>query len=217
MEEFHQYQSFANAEVAQGLLSLFRHHNIVYETGLDEPAYSLNMAFNPTDTRFVVRLRPDDFETARRLEDEFNHHFTATADPNHYLYTFTNDELFDMLVKPDEWNSYDVTLAGQILRQRGRSVTPDTVRLLQQNRLVEMAKPEPSQKSWILAGYVFALLGGFISIFIGWHLRNHTKLLPNGAQVPAFSADDRAHGLRILVLGCLGAVASIALRVSLSK
>ena len=74
MDEFLSYQSFANAEVAQGLLSLLRHHHLVYETALDEPVFSLNMAYNPTDTRFVVRLRADDFEAARQLEDELNQH-----------------------------------------------------------------------------------------------------------------------------------------------
>jgi len=124
MDEFQQYQSFANAEVSQSLLTLLRHHHIIYETSLDEPAYSLNMAFNATDTRFVVRLRPDDFEAARRLEDELNQHFAAQAAPDHYLFGFPDDELFDILVKPDEWNSYDVTLASHILRSGAAELRP---------------------------------------------------------------------------------------------
>lgn len=212
MDEFQQYQSFANAEVAQSLLTLLRHHQIVYETALDEPAFSLNMAHNPTDTRFVVRLRPEDFEAARQLEDELNQHLTASASPDHYLFGFTDDELFEILVKPDEWNSYDVTLASQILRDRGRAVTPDAVRLLQRHRVAEMARPEPSQKTWIMAGYLFAILGGFLGTLIGWHLHRHRKTLPNGTEVFAYSAQDRVQGLRIFVLGIFGLLFTILLR-----
>ena len=213
MDEFLSYQSFANAEVAQGLLSLLRHHNFIYETAIDEPVYSMNMAYNATDTRFVVRLRAADFEAARQLEDELNQHLTASPAPDHYLFSFTDEELFDILVKADEWNSYDVTLAGQLLRQRGRDVSPDTVNLLRQHRLEELAKPEPTQKTWIVAGYLFAIFGGVMGMLVGWHLYYHEKTLPNGTQARAFSARDRAHGYRIIILSFCGLFILILLQI----
>ena len=213
MDDFLPYQSFANAAVAQGLLTLLRHHHILYEPALDEPAFSLNMAYNPTDTRFVVRLRADDFEAAQQLEDALNQHLTTRPDPGHYLFAFTDEELFDILVKADEWNSYDVALAGQLLRQRGREVSADTIRLLRQHRMDELARPEPTQKTWIVAGYFFAILGGFLGLLIGWHLHYHSKTLPNGTQVRAFSARDRVHGYRILLLSVFGLFISILLRI----
>ena len=213
MDEFLPYQSFANAEVAQGLLSLLRHHHIIYETALDEPAFSLNMAYNPTDTRFVVRLRADDFEAARQLEDKLNQHLTVSPAPGHYLFSFTDVALFDILVKPDEWNSYDVALASQLLRQRGREVLPDTIGLLRQHRIEELAKPELTQKTWIVAGYFFAVIGGIIGMLIGWHLHSHRKTLPDGRQVFAHSSRDRQHGFRMLVLGICCFALSLALRL----
>jgi len=209
MDDFQQYQSFPNAEVAQPLLDLLARHEVPFETGFDKPAFDVNMTFNPADTRFVVRLQPANFETARHLEDQENEQVAANVAPDHYLLTFSDEELFDILTRPDEWSSYDVTLAGRLLRQRGRDVTPDTVRLLRQHRTAEMAKPEPSQKAWIVAGYLFALLGGFLGLVIGWHLRYHQKPLPDGRQVLAYSAQDRRHGLRILVLGFFGLLLTI--------
>ena len=192
MDEFQQYQSFANAEVAQSLLTLLRHHQIVYETALDEPAFSLNMAHNPTDTRFVVRLRPEDFEAARQLEDELNQHLTAGASPDHYLFGFTDDELFEILVKPDEWNSYDVTLASQILRDRGRAVTPDAVRLLQRHRVAEMARAEPENLDY-----------GWLSVCHSWRVPWHAHWV-----APASASENAAQrhgGLRLFGPGpCAG-------------
>jgi hypothetical protein len=209
MADFQQYQSFPNPEVAQPLIDLLSRHEIPFETGVDKLAFDVNMTFNAADTRFVVRLQPTDFETARHLEDQENEQATTNAAADHYQFSFSDEELFDVLTKPDEWSSYDVTLAGQLLRQRGRDVTPDTVRLLRQHRTAEMAKPEPSLKAWIAAGYLFALLGGFLGLVIGWHLRYHKKPLPDGRQVLAYSARDRQHGLRILLLGFFGLLLAI--------
>ncbi|GAA3989564.1 hypothetical protein [Hymenobacter antarcticus] len=171
------------------------------------------MANNATDTRFVVRLHLADFERARQVEDEENEALMAEAAPDHYLFGFSDDELFDILVKPDEWNSYDVSLARHVLRQRGREVSPDTVQLLRRHRVAEMAKPEPSQKTWIVAGYLFAAVGGILGMAIGWHLHYHKKMLSDGTQVRAFSARDRLHGFRILLLGVVGLFVSLLLQL----
>lgn len=215
MSEFQQYQTFASAEAAQPLIELLHQHGVQFETGYYRPAFDVKMAFNPTDTRFVVRLRPADFTVAQRLEDEASEQLSADADPDHYLFGFRDDELFEVIVKREEWSSFDVALAGRILRERGRDVTPDTVRLLRQYRAVELTKPEASQKIFIIVGYLFAVLGGFIGIIIGLNLLYAKKRLLDGTQGPAYSEADRAHGFRILLLGFVVALAAFVLRVKL--
>lgn len=212
MNTFLPYQSFASEIVARPLLELLERHQLLVETGWAKPDFDVSMANNATDTRFVVRLQTADFEVARQLEEAENDLLTTQADPGHYLFGFTDDELFEILVKPDEWNSYDVSLSRHILRLRGREVSPDTMRLLRRHRVAEMAKPEPSQKTWIVAGYLFAVLGGILGIIIGWHLHFHQKTLSDGTQVRAFSPHDRVHGLRILLLGIIGVLISMLLQ-----
>ena len=213
MNTFLPYQSFASEFVAQPLLELLEQHNVPVETGWAKPDFDVSMANNATHTRFVLRLRHADFERARQAEDEQNEALIADAVPDHYLFSFSDDELFDILVKPDEWNSYDVSLARHILWQRGREVSPDTVRLLRRHRVAEMAKPEPIQKTWIVTGYLFAVVGGILGIAIGWHLHYHKKILSDGTQVRAFSARDRMHGFRILLSGIFGLFVSLLLQL----
>ncbi|UOQ76316.1 hypothetical protein MUN84_17330 [Hymenobacter sp. 5516J-16] len=212
MAEFQSYQRFANVEVAQPLLQLLHQHNIPYETKLDQPRIDPSFAFNPTSSYFVVQLRPEDFEVAQTLELDANDALTASAAPDHYLFNFSDEELLDVLLKPDEWNSFDVALARRILRQRGHDVSPALMERLRQQRLQDLARPEPSQKAWILFGYAMALLGGIVAVFIGWHLYSHKKQLPNGQQVLAFQPRDRAHGFRILVLGSVCFLLALASR-----
>jgi hypothetical protein len=46
-------------------------------------------------------------------------------------------------------------------------------------------------------------LGGFLGVFIGWHLLTYKKTLPNGNRIYAYSGNDRKQGNRILVLGAI--------------
>ncbi|QJX47701.1 hypothetical protein HMJ29_12415 [Hymenobacter taeanensis] len=213
MSEFISYQRFPSLEVAQPLLDILRQRGIEFETGFDRPRFDVTFAFNPTSTYFVVKLRQEDFEAARLAEEQTNETLTASVPIDHYLYSFTDGELLEILAKPDEWNNLDVTLARQLLRQRGHDVSPDVVQLLRQRRLVELAKPEESQKTWILAGYLMAILGGIVAVFIGWHLFKHQKQLPTGEKVLAFAPTDRQHGLRIFILGVLGTIFWTGLRI----
>ncbi|PJJ79709.1 hypothetical protein [Mucilaginibacter auburnensis] len=77
---------------------------------------------------------------------------------------------------------------------------------------MEEIKPEAIQqvnaddertKKLITAGYVFAVLGGLIGIFIGQYLAGHRKTLPNGEIVFTHTDDVRKQGRYILTLGTI--------------
>lgn len=211
-EEFLPYRRFPNATVAQPLLELLHAHGLVAQTRLDQPAVDPSFAFNATNQYLLVLLRPADFARAQALEQQAAQAQLAEVPADHYLLRFNNTELYDILLRPDEWNPLDVALAGQLLAQRGEPVTPALLDDLRRQRLEDLARPEPRQTGGVLAGYVLALLGGFLGLLIGWHLYAHRRRLPTGEQVPAFRPADRAHGLRIVVLSAVVFVALLIWR-----
>ncbi|MDN5202313.1 hypothetical protein QQ008_13085 [Fulvivirgaceae bacterium BMA10] len=48
---------------------------------------------------------------ADKVLEEFSQGQIINVDSNHYLYEFTDDELFEILMKPDEWGSIDYELS----------------------------------------------------------------------------------------------------------
>ena len=62
-------------------------------------------------------------------------------------------------------------------------------------------------------GYGLALLGSALAIFMGWELYAHKKTLNDGRQVLAYSAQDRVHGLHIMVLGGISLLLWITVRI----
>lgn len=201
-DDFRLFQTYATAEEAQPLLDALAAHHIEARANADNGKLAVDPAFanNERVATFLVKLQPADFEPARQLLDALNQAAVQQADPGHYLFGFRDEELFDVLTKPDEWSSYDVALASHLLQQRGRDVSADTLALLRQHRVTELARPEESHKAWIALGYLSALLGGALGLLIGWQLQFHRKTLPDGRRVFAYSDADRRHGLRILIL-----------------
>lgn len=201
-DDFRLFQTYATAEDAQPLLAALAAHYIEVRTKADDGKLAVDATFanNERVATFLVKLQLADFERARQLLDELNQAAVTQADPDHYLHGFSDGELFDVLTRPDEWSSFDVALARHLLLQRGRDVSADTLTLLRQHRVAELARPEESQKAWIAMGYLSALLGGAFGVLIGWQLQFHRKTMPDGRRVFAYGEADRRHGLYILIL-----------------
>ena len=66
-----------------------------------------------------------------------------------------------------------------------------------------LAKPEESQKSWIIAVYLFSFLGGGVGVIIGYSLWSSKKTLPNGERIYSYKSEDRKHGKNIFIIGLI--------------
>jgi hypothetical protein len=118
-----------------------------------------------------------------------------------------------VLEKADEWSPFDVSLAQKILTDRGKPVSDAELKSIHNQRIEELKAPEPSQKTWIIIGYVAAFLGGVLGLFIGWHLFNHKKTLPNGEKVYGHTESDRKQGKIIFYISLVSTAIGVALKL----
>jgi hypothetical protein len=195
------YKRFFEHEQVAAMVDLLKENGIEYE--VTEDRESLDSLYGQKEFRqqYFVKIKKEDF---KKVDSILIHHSTKDldkVDKDHYLFSFTNDELHEILSKPDEWNEFDFLLAQRILNDRGEQVGEEKLQKLKAERIKELAKPDEGNRGWIYAGYVFAFLGGLLGIFIGWHLSTFKKTLPNGDKVYGHTVADRAHGNRILIIG----------------
>lgn len=99
------------------------------------------------------------------------------------------------------------------MNERGNEITNKQINELKKQRIIELSKPEEEKNIYIIIGYISALLGGLLGVFIGWHLLTYKKTLPNGNRIYAYSENDRKHGNRILILGAVFIVVWILYRI----
>jgi hypothetical protein len=195
------YKRFNAESQVEHLTEVLKENEIDFEVEVDRDSLNTLYGANHLTKYFFVKIRREDFGKTDSLLLSLSERELASVDKDHYLFDFADQELFEILSKPDEWNEMDYLLSRKILRDRGKEVNDHTIELLRKQRLSELAKPEEGHKGWMYAGYIFALLGGLLGMFIGWHLSTFKKTLPNGQQVYGYSETDRKHGNRILITG----------------
>ncbi len=213
METYLTFQKFPSKESAIPLESILKINKIEYL--LEDHSSSLDSTLlgNASIKEFRIKIKNNDFERADKLLLDVALKELELVDKSHYLFSFSDDELFEIITRKDDWSQYDYLLAQKILKERGKEINPEIIKLLKRNRLDQLSKPEESQKAWIFAGYLFACLGGFLGVIIGWHLLTHKKTLPNGDRVYGHTQSDRSHGNNILVLGSITLILVILFRI----
>ncbi|MBD1363614.1 hypothetical protein IDJ77_07315 [Mucilaginibacter sp. ZT4R22] len=216
-DELITYQKFNDAALADALVDILEKHDIAYEveqaTASANPLLALN---NELNIEYIVKIAPEDFLPADVAVSNEEQTGIADVEPEHYLFAFTNEELLDLIAKRNEWSAFDYQLAQQILKERGVELSEEKISELVDGRIAELKQPEPPQTVWIVLGYACAVFGGLLGLFIGWHLANHKKTLPNGEQVFGYTEADRAHGRRIFYLAIAGLLVAIFMRINRS-
>jgi hypothetical protein len=211
--QFLTYCKFTDKSEATELSELLENNNI--EVLLEETSTNFDPVFGNAEfnKEYRIKLKNTDFERADKVQIELSVNQIEAIDKDYYLFAFTDQELIELIAKSDEWGKFDYVLAQKILKDRGKEINNELVGTLKNQRLEELAKPEKRPKAWIVAGYVFAVLGGFIALFIGWDLLSYKKTLPNGDRIYGYSAEDRKHGRNILICGVFFLVLWVIMRI----
>ena len=201
VEEFITFQKFNDQNSASELGDFFKEKKLEYLLEDNSLSFDPTFANNGFGKEFCIKLKKSDFEKGKAFLNEKAEKEIVEIDNDYYLLSFTDKELFELIAASDEWSPFDVSLAERLLKERGKEVTPEEIEKIKTNRIVELSKPEESQRTYIIIGYITSILGGFLGVFIGWHLLTFKKTLPNGNRIYAYSDNDRKQGNRILIIG----------------
>ncbi|WP_289663622.1 hypothetical protein [Flavobacterium panacagri] len=203
IENFIAFRSFPTLTQAKELETLLKENNIGTILADNLPPVDITFSGNTLQNQYEVKIDASDFEKAELILEKETENLLETVDPDYYLLSFTNEELYEILLNSDEWNVFDYKLAQKLLTERGKTIDGDMLASLKKERLKILAKPEENQKPWIIAGYIFSLLGGGIGIVIGYSLWKSKKTLPNGERVYSYSEEDRKHGKTIFYISLI--------------
>jgi hypothetical protein len=200
-EEFVTFQLLHSRQIAEEMGAVLDREGIAYEIVENKKYFDPSFAFNKVDPEVNLKLVSGDFIRARNVLENVYAKQLESVDHGYYLFRFKDDELLEILRKPDEWGIFDHALARKLLADRGITVPDDAANEVMNARLKELRKPEPVGPIWIGLGYIAALAGGFFGLLMGWLFSNMKKTLPNGERVFVYTEADRRHGSVIFKLG----------------
>ncbi|WP_183561979.1 hypothetical protein [Mucilaginibacter sp. SP1R1] len=208
------FKKFNDIALANALADLLEQHHIPYN--IEESSLAFNPAFVNSELSkdYAVKIKGDDFTTVNKLLNDSETENINQVEKDYYLFDFADEELLDILAKADEWSAFDYQLARKILADRGIEVNDNILADLSKSRIEELKEPEPPQTSWVIIGYIFALGGGIIGLFVGWHLSTYKKTLPDGERVYGYNENDRKQGKWIFYLSIVVFAISIIYKIA---
>lgn len=206
------FRKYQKLEYALETKKLLEDHKIHCEMADNAPIVDVTFAGNTIQNLIEIRIPQEDFEKAEKLLENEANRLIEQVDKNHYLYQFSEDELYEILLKKDEWSAFDYQLAQKILKEKGKTIDEHLLAQLSKQRMEDLAKPESSQKPWVIAGYILAFLGGAFGIITGYFLWTSKKTLPNGTRIFSYQENDRKHGKIIFFLGLVILITSLIVR-----
>lgn len=209
------FRKFPSLELAKELETTLNTHGI--DSVLGDNVSSIDATISGSGStlqnQIEIRIKSSDFEKAEAILEKNAENLINEIDKDYYLFQFKDEELYEILLKSDEWSSFDYTLAQKILIERGKSIDQDLLNSLKNERLKLLAQPEGNQKPWIILGYIFSFLGGALGLIIGYFLWTSKKTLPNGQKVYSYSAKDRKQGKYIFYIGLIVIPTALLIRI----
>ena len=209
-------------DFADKLQSAGINHKVEKSRGILDPG----ILGTTSDPDFSIKLLAEDFEKAHKVMEEFYVPVLDKIDQDYYLYPFTDEELFEIIAKPDEWGYLDYQLAQKLLREKGREINTRVLQEMKTERKKNLSEPEKAGISLYILTYVFIVAGVtflispeprntfyscfiIISIFISSHIAGNKKILPDGTRVYTYNEKDRSHGRQLFYLSVLILIAVV--------
>jgi hypothetical protein len=216
MSKFITFQSFYTLDEAENCASILEENNIIVRIETDAPLLDKQIIGEDDDLCVHLKVREEDYSKANAVMDsmakEVAEEIVEEKD-EHYLLKFSDEELINVIRKPDEWSKQDYFLSLKILSDRGVILPEDKVSNYKAERLHELSQPESGVNGWLVMGYLLALFGGILGIPFGYLLMTSRKVIPDGTVVYLFDENTRAHGKIICILGLIVTIISTALIV----
>lgn len=202
--EFKTFMSFPNRSQVDAIVTVLNENSIPYKLQDTSKDFDVTFSNDSLKHTFLIMLLETDFEKANQLIEEKVPFDSSAIASNHPFYTFSIEELTEVVKNYDEWFPSDVKLAKELLSKQQIEVTQDTIEQQQRIKQQQSEQPEKSSLLTLAMGYTFCIFGGLAGIGIALYLLLGKRKLPNGKRVYLFTRNDRNHGLAMLLLGLIG-------------
>src|SRR5215475_10696802 len=95
------FEKFSDPELASTVAAQLQAQGIQATLVNESPVFDPTFANNTFEPTIQLKLRPGDFRRARRLLEQYYQGQLAGMDADYYLFSFSDEELLDLVRNPD--------------------------------------------------------------------------------------------------------------------
>jgi hypothetical protein len=217
--DYSTFKRFIHKEEAEDLVLFFQEKGIVCRLKDNTTHFDASFSNNPMLNDFHVEVASKDFLRADELLQAEMEKSIHEIESDYYLFSFSDDELLEIVRKRDEWSSFDFVLSKHILKQRGVDLDQAVIQENFENRVEELRLEEKAPQWMLIGGYLAAFSVIFLvflpefaipfALLLGVTMRFRYKTLPTGEKVKFYDASSRKHGAVIIVLAILFSIIAL--------
>src|ERR1035437_2405287 len=112
MDDFIEYQTFQKIENAFGIIEILNNNNIPYQIDDSATRFHIIGLGESLINKIALQIRKSDIEKVTLLLSE------NQTDEDHYLYSFSDKDIIDVIANPKDWTSEEFSIAQNIFKQR---------------------------------------------------------------------------------------------------
>src|SRR5918993_2096184 len=128
------FKTFNDKETAEDFADVLKQASVDFFIEEDALVFDPSYANNPLNKDYAIKVKQAQFKAAEKAYDRYFEGMLDKVPDDYYLFSFTDDELKEILAKPDEWGSFDYQLSQKILKQRGIIISPEEKQALKSER-----------------------------------------------------------------------------------
>src|SRR3954470_13187763 len=110
-DNFLTFQKFNDLELAKAIHQKLQESNIVSFIENERQYFDPTFANNNFGADIRLKLNPTDFTKAHEVLQNFYIAELESVDKDYYLFSFSDEELIEIISKPDEWGYFDYQLS----------------------------------------------------------------------------------------------------------
>jgi hypothetical protein len=194
------YHKFTHQSEADEIVDLLRAAGINFRLEGTKVPFDPTFAFTSYEPEVELKIKQQDFQRTEELLYSHFQNMIPDVSLDYYLYSFSNAELTDLVLKKDEWGHFDYVFAKQLLAERGSAITVDDEKKGNEQRLRELKKPYTLGIYWIVIGYILAVIGSLIGFFMALTILVFRKTLPNGELIFGYDKNSQKHATVMIII-----------------
>lgn len=170
MDNYVDFRKFVSNELALECGKILDENKIPFEIDDSELRFKLVYPNISTFQKVIVRIPQEDLERANMLIINEN----ENCDVNHYLFTFSDKDIIDVIANPSDWTEEEQSIAKQIISQRSLTITANDIIIARRNKL-EVEKKEIKTRP-VIKSYNWFLTIALLSILNSILIANNSTI-----------------------------------------
>jgi hypothetical protein len=192
------------------ITTILDENGISYEVDSAKTIIDENIVGSPLFAKYTLKLKPKDFELANQKIEQYYAQVITDHDGFEHLSQLTNEELIDIIIRPEEWSIESSVAAKLILRDRNIIMSDEDIANKRKQHQSALRKGEKAnlalRLSCILAifiGLALNLVFAIGGLSFSYYLAYGTKKDSNGVSYFIYDMPSRKQGMWIFYGGII--------------